>query len=78
MRDSTLRLLFAGALAMGGLVATLVIAVVGIVVGLATTEIISISGPFASVTFAAVTYFLGVRNGTEATRRNGGEGGFTP
>ena len=72
LTNTTIRLLFAGALAIMGVLATLALALVGMFKGLSTETVLALSGPFASVTFASVTFFLGHANGVEAVKKNGG------
>ena len=72
LTNTTIRLLFAGVLAVMGVLATLTLALVGMLKGLSTETVLALSGPFASVTFASVTFFLGHANGVEAVKKNGG------
>jgi len=72
LTNTTIRLLLAGALAIMGVLATLTLALVGMFRGLSTETVLALSGPFASVTFASITFFLGHANGVEAVKKNGG------
>ena len=66
MTTATLRLLFAGALAMLSLMAALAIALVGIAGNMDVQDIVILSGPFVAVTTASVGFFMGHTNGVSA------------
>jgi hypothetical protein len=69
MKDSTIKLLFSGALVLGGLIAATTVTLTGIVVGLAIAEIVALQAPFSAALTGGVLFFLGHKNGND--RKNG-------
>jgi len=71
LTNTTIRLLFSGAVGLLGILATLILALTGMILDWNPVDILALSGPFASVTFAAVTFFLGHANGHAEAMANG-------
>lgn len=66
MTTATIRLLFAGALALTSLVSALLIGLVGMLKGMPVSDIAVASGPFVAVTTASVGFFMGHSNGVNS------------
>lgn len=65
MTAPILRLLFAGVLAILCILTTFGIAAISTLHGNSVTDSVALSGPFASLSIACVTFFLGHSNGVE-------------
>ena len=72
MKDSTLKLLFAGALTLSGLVAALVVVVTGLVKDMDVQDILLITAIFSNFTVMGAAFFFGHQNGYRNGQRSNG------
>ncbi|KKM11489.1 hypothetical protein LCGC14_1720860 [marine sediment metagenome] len=72
MTESTIKLLFAGALALGGLTAMLVTTLVGMSSNWSVEQIMAINIVFSNVVMAGLAFFFGHQNGYKNGYKNGG------
>lgn len=70
MKDSTIKMLFAGALVLGGLLAAVAVTLTGMILRMPIAELVALQVPFVGSITGGTLFFLGHSNGT--TRRNGG------
>lgn len=74
MTESTIKLLFAGLLALGGLTAMLVTTLVGMSATWSIEQIMAINVVFSNVVMAGLAFFFGHQNGYKnGQRSNGGK-----
>lgn len=66
MRDTTIRLMFAGAVALGSLVAALAVVLTGMATDLETAAILALAATFGNGVTAGIVFFLGHQNGAKA------------
>lgn len=70
MKDSTIKLLFAGAVTLGGLTGDMAVIITGIVQGLDIVEIVALASIPNAALIAGMAFFFGHTNGLKRT--NGG------
>ncbi len=73
MTESTIKLLFAGALALGGLTAMLVTTLVGMSADWSVEQIIAINVVFSNVVMAGLAFFFGHQNGYKNGKKSNGD-----
>ena len=70
MRDSTIKLLFAGAVTLGGLSGVMAVIITGIVQEIDIVEIVALASLPNAALIAGMAFFFGHTNGLK--KRNGG------
>ena len=70
MKDSTIKMLFAGALVLGGLIAAMSVTLTGMILKMPIAELVALQVPFVGAITGGTLFFLGHGNGDK--RRNGG------
>ena len=68
MTNATIRLVFSGVFTIIALLCALSVALVGMLKGLSPEATLAMLGPFAAITTAGVTFFLGHQNGMSEIR----------
>ena len=63
MKDTTVKLLFAGLIGMLALIAALSVVITGMVLGMSTEAIIALAAVFSTPGIASITFFFGHTNG---------------
>lgn len=72
MKDSTLKLLFAGGLTIVALIAALVVVVTGMVMDMSVPELIAAAAIFTHTVALGAAFFFGHQNGYKNGQRSNG------
>lgn len=72
MTESTIKLLFAGTLALGGLAAATVTTLVGMSADWSVEQILAVNLVFSNVVMAGLAFFFGHQNGYKNGQRSNG------